>query len=92
VLQLLDAKEPETGQIVPFDDYLQQMIESLSALAATALEVYILEQSLRQQIKQLHIEIDEARKAHQVAEITETEYFQKLRQVASEIRKGNKEQ
>jgi CheY-like chemotaxis protein len=51
-----------------------------------ALEVQAREQRLRQQIEELHIEIDEAKKARQVAEITETEYFHNLREKARTLR------
>ena len=51
-----------------------------------ALEVYAREQRLRREVQQLRIEIDEARKATQVAEITETEYFQGLRHKAQSLR------
>lgn len=88
VLQLINALDPETHAVIPFDDDLQQMIESLSALATVALEVYIREQSLRQQIEQLRIEIDSTRKARQVAEITETDYFRSLQEKARRLRSG----
>ena len=51
-----------------------------------ALEVYAREQRLRQEVQQLRIEIDEAKKVRQVAEITETDYFQDLRQRAQALR------
>jgi len=41
---------------------------------------------LKQQIQVLKIEIDEVQKAHQVSEITETDYFQTLRQKARALR------
>ncbi|HET9221361.1 MAG TPA: HAMP domain-containing protein, partial [Roseiflexaceae bacterium] len=53
VLQLLEALDPQSGRIIPFDTNLQRMIESLSSLAVAALEAYIREQSLRQEIQQL---------------------------------------
>ena len=37
--------------------------------------------------QQLRIEIDEVKKARQVTEITETEYFQHRREHAAEMRK-----
>ncbi|MEW6304514.1 MAG: response regulator [Verrucomicrobiota bacterium] len=40
VLQLINAQDPKTGQIIPFDPILQQSVESLSLLAAAALESY----------------------------------------------------
>jgi methyl-accepting chemotaxis protein len=51
-----------------------------------ALEVQAREQRLRQEVQQLRIEIDEARKQRQVEEITDTEYFQNLRQRAQSLR------
>jgi len=51
-----------------------------------AQEVYAREQRLRRELQQLRIEIDEAKKERQVAEITETEYFQDLREKARGLR------
>jgi hypothetical protein len=51
-----------------------------------ALEVYAREQRLRRELQQLRIEIDEVKKERQVAEITETEYFQGLRAKAQSFR------
>jgi len=45
------------------------------------------EESLKRQVQELRIEIDQAKKAKQVAEITETEYFQELRESAAKMRK-----
>lgn len=44
------------------------------------------EEGLKRQVQQLRIEIDEVKKARQVAEITETDYFRDLRQKARELR------
>jgi len=49
------------------------------------------EQSLRQQVQELQIEIDEAKKARQVAEITETEYFRDLCAKAQRLRQRSRE-
>jgi len=49
-------------------------------------EVYAREQCLKQQVQELRIEIDETKRTRQVAEIAQTDYFQKLRQEAKEIR------
>ncbi|MGH2372370.1 MAG: HAMP domain-containing protein, partial [bacterium] len=43
-----------------------------------AQEVAAREQRFKQQIETLRIEIDETKKARQVAELTETDFFQKL--------------
>jgi two-component system cell cycle response regulator len=52
-----------------------------------AREVYAREQRLKQQVQQLRIEVDEAKRARQVAEITETDYFQQLQQKARGLRR-----
>jgi CRP/FNR family cyclic AMP-dependent transcriptional regulator len=44
------------------------------------------EQRLRQEVQELRIVVDEARQARQVAEITETDYFQRLRSQAEQLR------
>lgn len=50
-------------------------------------EVRAREERLQQQVRELQIEIDEARQATKVAEITETEYFRKLRGQAAALRR-----
>ena len=87
VLQLINAEDPETETPIPFDQNLQQMMESFSSLAVAALEAYIREQALHRQIQELRIEIDMAKKERQVAEITESDYFQELRDKARELRR-----
>jgi len=86
VLELLVAKDPESGRPVPFDHNLQQMMESFSSLAVAALEAYVREQGLRQQIQQLRIEIDEAKRQQQVSEIVESDFFQNLQIRARALR------
>lgn len=86
VLQLINALHPNTGQIIPFDQSLEQIVASLSSLATVALEAYIREQNLRQQIQQLRIEIDEVKRQQQVSEIIDTDFFQDLQQKARRMR------
>lgn len=86
VLELANAQDMETGEIIPFDANLQQMMESFSLLAVAALEAYIREQSLRQEIQQLRIEIDESKRQQQVSEIVDTDFFQDLRAKARNLR------
>jgi CHASE3 domain sensor protein len=78
VLQLCNAQNSDHTMIVPFDASLQQSMESFSSLAAAALEAYSRERSLRQEIRQLRIEIDEAKRQKQVSEIVDTDFFQGL--------------
>ena len=49
-------------------------------------EVIARQQRLRQQIRDLKIEIDQTRKAKEVEEIVETDYFQNLQQKAQKFR------
>ncbi|MGB8645077.1 MAG: MCP four helix bundle domain-containing protein [Anaerolineae bacterium] len=86
VMQLMDARDAETHQVVPFDQNLQQMMESFSDLAIAALEAYIREQGLRQQIQQLKIEIDEAKRQKEVSEIVDSDFFQGLQERAKILR------
>jgi DNA-binding response OmpR family regulator len=51
-----------------------------------AREVHAREQRLKQEVRQLRIEIDETRTARQVAEITETDYFQDLQKQVDKLR------
>jgi two-component system cell cycle response regulator len=51
-----------------------------------AREVEARERALRQQVIELRIEIDEAKSARQVAEITETDYFRDLQRKADALR------
>ncbi len=88
VLQLLNARDPGTGDVIPFDPGFQPVVESLSTLAAAALEVYLREEGLRRQIETLHIQIDEAKRARHVSQITESDYFRRLQTRAKELRRG----
>jgi polyhydroxyalkanoate synthesis regulator phasin len=56
-----------------------------------AREVHEREERLKNQIQQMQIQIDEASKARQVAEITETEYFQQLNDKVRQLRDKSKE-
>jgi DNA repair ATPase RecN len=49
-------------------------------------EVAAREQRLHQQVQALRIEVDQARQARQVGQITGTDYFQQLRGKASDLR------
>lgn len=91
VLQLSNAHDPQTGDTIPFDDSLQQMMESFSSLAVAALEAYIREQALRQEIRELRVEIDESRKTEQVQEIVETDFFAELQKKADTMRQRKRQ-
>jgi hypothetical protein len=50
-------------------------------------EVYARQQRLQQQVQELRIELDEAKRQQQVAEITESEYFRALKSKLHELRR-----
>lgn len=84
VLQLINARNTQTNEIVAFSD--DDVLEALVLLATAALDGYIREASLRQEIAKLKIEIDESRRTRQVDEITETQYFRDLKDRATQLR------
>jgi len=92
VLQLLNAMDSRRKRLIAFDQNLQQLMESFSSLASAALEGYILEQSLRKEIQQLRIEIDHAKRAKQVEEITDSSYFKDLKRRTQQMREKNKDE
>lgn len=79
---LTPAEAAELEQVEGWDD-LSQLRQIFGQMAR---EVIRREEDLRRQVESLRIQIDEAKRARQVAEITETEYFQELRKRAREMR------
>jgi CHASE3 domain sensor protein len=87
VMHLINAEDPESKQVISFDQNLQQMMESFSSLAVAALEAYIREQELKKEIQQLRIEIDHVKREREVKEIVEADSFQTLRAKARDLRR-----
>jgi len=79
-----DSLDPVAGR----DDALGQLARVFQNMAR---EVDARERSLRQQVQDLRVEIDEVKKARQVAEITETEYFRELCAKAQRLRQRQQE-
>jgi CRP-like cAMP-binding protein len=76
--------EPESlDEVARRSDALGQLARVFQRMVR---EVYTREQRLRQQLAELRIEINEARQKRQVAEITETDYFQDLQKRAKDLR------
>jgi CheY-like chemotaxis protein len=76
--------DPETlARVATRRDELGRLARVFQRMAR---EVRAREQRLKQEVQQLRIEIDEARTARQVAEITETDYFQDLQRKADQLR------
>lgn len=85
------AAEVERGQFAPASlDEVAARPDELGQLGRVfqrmAREVAIREQSLKQQVQELRIQIDDAKKAREVAEITDTEYFRDLMCRAQQLR------
>ncbi len=77
--------EPESLDAVALrTDALGQLARVFQRMAR---EVRAREERLQQQVEELRIEIDEARQAHKVAEITDTDYFKGLREQAADLRR-----
>ena len=76
--------EPESlADVARRTDGLGQLARVFQRMAR---EVYARERRLKQQVRELRIELSEARQARQVAEITETDYFQQLQAKAQDLR------
>jgi GAF domain-containing protein len=84
VLELWNATRATDDEVTGFARATVEVLESLSSLAAVALDAY----RLRQRIRRLEIRVDAGKRERQVSAITETEYFQQLRDKARELRKG----
>lgn len=79
-----DLYDPHTlDEVAQRTDELGQLARVFQRMAR---EVSARQERLKQQVQELRVEIDQARKARQVAEITETEFFQTLRQRARTLR------
>src|SRR5579884_2958038 len=80
-----DAPLPASlAQVAERRDELGRLARVFQRMAR---EVYAREARLQQQVQTLRIEIDQAKRARQVAEITETDYFQQLEQRANALRR-----
>lgn len=76
--------EPESlDEVARRTDELGQLARVFQRMVR---QVYSREQTLKRQVAELRIEVDEVKKANQVAEITETDYFQQLQQKARRLR------
>ena len=71
------------NEVASRSDELGQLAQVFQDMAR---QVYAREQYLQQQVQQLRIEIDQSRKAREVADITESDYFQQLLGKADELR------
>jgi DNA-binding response OmpR family regulator len=76
--------EPDSlADVASRTDGLGQLARVFQRMAR---EVYAREERLKEQVRALCIELSQGRQARRVAEITETEYFQRLQAEADELR------
>ena len=83
----LEAGSTDLGDLAAVaarDDALGVLARRFESMAR---EVVARETRLREQVRDLRIEIDQGRQARQVAEITETEFFRGLRGRADDLRR-----
>ncbi len=92
----IGALELVSKQPNGFDADKLRLLESIAMQAAIVIqnahEVRARENQLKQKIQELHIEIDEIKRAKQVGEIVESDYFKRLRAQASQLRAGRSKQ
>jgi two-component system cell cycle response regulator len=78
------AFEPDSlDEVAGREDALGQLARVFQRMAR---EVAAREQSLKRQVQELRIQIDETKKAREVAEITESDYFRDLAERARHLR------
>ncbi len=83
----LETGETDLGDLASVaarDDALGVLARRFESMAR---EVLAREARLREQVRELRIEIDHARQARQVAEITETDFFRDLSGRAADLRR-----
>ncbi|OUL35780.1 histidine kinase, partial [Nostoc sp. T09] len=88
VTEVRDLERQALTQIAQRTDELGQLGRVFQKMVR---EVCDREQQLSQQLQQLQVQIDRDKLIHEVTEITESDYFQKLQQTAKEIRQGSRE-
>lgn len=85
---LVQEEDFDTKKLIEAGSATDDIGQLVRVFLEMSQEVKAREQKLKQQVKelQLHIEIDEAKIASQVAEITETDYFQQLHKQARKLK------
>lgn len=81
-----DLDAPESEVLTKVSDRKDELGQLGRMFQDMLNEVLARQQRLRQQIRALKIEIDEQRKAREVEEIVETDYFQDLQKKAKQLR------
>lgn len=83
----IEAEKFELESLEPVTKRTDELGQLARVFQQMAREVYEREQRLKKQVIDLQIEIDQTKRERQVAEITETDYFQELQKKAKKLRK-----
>lgn len=83
-LEKEDFDPKELNKVANSQDDIGQLVRVFLQMAQ---QVKVREEKLKQQVMELRIEIDQSKKERQVAEITETDYFQELQKKARKLRR-----
>ena len=83
----LEAGQADLGSLAEVAERTDALGILARRFTSMAREVQAREERLRAEVRELRIEIDHAREARQVAEITETEFFRDLRNRAGDLRR-----
>jgi hypothetical protein len=90
-----DSKGLACARKRAFDEHSRQLLETIAPPAAIAIDnavqVLARERLLKEQIAQLRIQIDQAKRDRRVAEIAEMDYFQQLQEKAQQMREDRAE-
>ena len=93
--RLVGTVELLSSDVAAFTEDDRRLLETIAPQAAIAIEkaqqVREREQKLKNEIKQLRIEIDEAKRQKQVDQIVGTDYFQRLSQKARDLRQRTRD-
>jgi CRP/FNR family cyclic AMP-dependent transcriptional regulator len=89
-VQRMAEGDYKTSSLMEKGKYEDQTLATLAAeFAQMAARVQEREDTLRQEVAQLRIEIDEAKRKQEVQRIVGSEYYQSLKERAKELRKRN---
>jgi methyl-accepting chemotaxis protein len=86
-LDSADLASQQLSQVAGRNDELGQAARTFRQMAS---EVFARTQNLKQQVRELRIEIDEVKHSQQVADLVETDFFQDLQAKAKELRSQRK--
>ena len=82
----LSPNDPELATVSQIAQRSDELGRTANVFQRMAREVYSREQQLKQEVRQLTIQIDQSKREQQVKQITETDFFQDLQKKAKEMR------